>query len=195
MNDPYHTDSRPQHGLERLRLSSKGHLKVRAQAKLRDERRMKCLRALLLMLLALSSVSLAQGPGKPLTPEELSRFLGPVPPEAFTWTKRDGIDYVVFYGHANPPLAGDVGIYCGGYPSFRPPPGSKIVTGKLGIFPVEWHRATSSEGVVRQEALVQVTEYGKRHILVTAKQQSDIERIIELVARLPDFTSKPEPDR
>jgi hypothetical protein len=151
------------------------------------------MRALLFILLCMSSASLAQSRGKPIAPEKLSEFLGPVSSKAFTWTRLDGPDFSVYYGHANSPLAGDVGLYIGGYPDFPPKAASKIVSGKLGIFSVEWYRAVSSDGSVEQHSVIKLNECAKAHIWVSANQQSDVERLLEVVAQLPIFTTKPKP--
>ncbi len=153
------------------------------------------MRALLFVSLFVSSIAATQQPGEPIAPKELSKFLGPVSPKAFTWTKVRGPDFDVYYGHANPPLVGYVGFYLGGWPDFTPEPDSKVVSGKLGIFSVEWHRAVASDGSVMQEAVIKLNDYWKANIWVAAKQQADVDRLLEVIAQLPTFTRKPEPVR
>ena len=151
------------------------------------------MRALLLTLLLLPGIALAEQPGEPMPTQELSEFLGPASLKAITWTKFRGPDFDVYYGHANPPLAGDVGFYVGGWPWFKAEASNKIVEGKLGIFPVRWHRAIASDGSVKQEALIMQDDYWKVHIWVSAKQQADIDRLLKVVSKLPTFTKKSKP--
>lgn len=151
------------------------------------------MRALLFMLFLVSGNALAQQPGKPMSSKELSKFLGSVPTKAITWTKVRGPDFDVYYGHPNPPLTGDVGFYLGGWPSFTPGPESKIVSGKLGIFPVQWHRAVSSDSSIKQEAVIPLDDYWKVDIWVSAKHQADLDRLLEIISQLPTFSKKPKP--
>jgi hypothetical protein len=151
------------------------------------------MRTSVFMLLFAAAIACAQAPGKPMPAKELSEFLGPAPPKAITWTKVRGPDFDVYHGHPNSPLEGDIGFYLGGWPSFEADPASKVVEGKLGIFPVQWHRITASDGSVRQEAVIPLDDYWKVDIWVSAKQQSDVDRILEVVAQLPTFTKKPKP--
>jgi hypothetical protein len=130
---------------------------------------------------------------KPMPAKELAEFLGPVPVKALTWKKYLGPDFDVYYGHANPPLSGDVSFYLGGWPDFRPEPGSTLVAGKLGTYPVQWHRATVKDGSVTQNALIPLDDYWKVDISVHAKSQKDIDQLLAIVSQLPTFTKKPKP--
>jgi len=66
--------------------------------------------------------------------QKLAEFLGSVPPPAITWRKYIGPDFDVYYGHANPPLSGEISFYLGCCSGFTPEPQSSIVEGKLGRF-------------------------------------------------------------
>lgn len=125
--------------------------------------------------------------------KELSEFLGPASGGAISWTKYLGPDFDVYYGHANPPLSGDIGFYLGGWPSFKAEPDSTMIEGKLGIFPLRWHRAVAKDGSIRQNALVRLDDYWQVDIWVSAKRQADLDRVLQTVARLPTFTKKPKP--
>jgi hypothetical protein len=130
---------------------------------------------------------------KPLSANELAEFLGSVAPNALTWKKYLGPDFDVYYGHASPPLSGEVSFYVGGWPDFRPEPESTVVGGKLGIYPVQWHRATAKDGSITQNALIQLDEYWKIDISVHAKSQRDLDQLLAIISQLPTFTKKPRP--
>ena len=132
---------------------------------------------------------------KPIRAKELKEFLGPVSPTAISWTKYSGPDFDVYNGHANPPLSGDVSFYLGGWPSFNPEPEGTIVKGKLGIFPVQWHKSVASGGSVRQHALIRLDDYWKVDISVRAKGEKDLHDLLAVVSQLPTFTQKPKPVR
>lgn len=150
------------------------------------------MRISLFVLLFAAAIARAQPPGKPIPEKDLSKFLGPVSPKAITWTEKLGPDFVVYDGHPNSPLEGEIGFYCGGWPSFHPDPASKVVESMLGVFPIQWHRITASDGSVRQEAVVPWGYYGgKIHIWVSGKQQASVDRLLEVVAQMPLFTEKP----
>ena len=129
----------------------------------------------------------------PLAGEELSKFLGPVSPRLISWTVTGGPDFTVFRGRANPPLTGTVGFYLGGWPSFRPEPGSKTVKGRLGIFPLKWYRKVGDDGTVTQRALVRLDYYWKADVWVAAARQSDVDQLVAILSQLPTFTKKPKP--
>ena len=131
---------------------------------------------------------------KPMPAKELAAFLGPVPANALTWTKYLGPDFEVFYGHANPPVSGDVGFYLGGFPKTRKPePDSKTIEGKLGIFPVTWHRTAAKDGSISQNALIRLDDSSHVDIWLQAKSQQDVDQILTIISRLPTFTKKPKP--
>ena len=146
------------------------------------------------MLLFVSRISLAQQPGEPMSPQELSEFLGTASLKAITWTKFKGPDFDVYYGHANPPLAGDVGFYLRGWPDFTAEKDWEVIPDKLGIFALEWHRHIASDGSVKQEALIRLDDYWKTHIWISAPHQADVDRLLQVVAQLPTFTKKPKPE-
>jgi hypothetical protein len=153
------------------------------------------LRALLLVLpLALASVCAAQQPkAQPLKGKELAEFLGPVSPKAFHWSKYTMIDFELYNGEPQSPLAGHVGFYVGGWPDFKVPAGSKQVRGRLGRYPVTWYRAIDKSGHVSQDALIQLDNYWKIDLRVSANRQGELDQIIATISRLPVFTNKPKP--
>jgi hypothetical protein len=128
-----------------------------------------------------------------MLPKELAEFLGPVSPKVVEWTKAVGPDFDAYYGRAMPPLSGTVGIHIGGWPHFKPNAASKTVTGRLGIFPVTWHRKVAPDGTISQEAVLRLYGLWKVDIWFEAKRQSDIDGMIAIVSRLPTFTQKPKP--
>src|SRR6267378_4917431 len=109
----------------------------------------------IVLLLALLLSTHAEG-AKPMAPKELAEFLGPVSPRAIEWTKTVGPDFDAYYGRAMPPLSGTVNIHIGGWPHFKPNAASKTVTGRLGIFPVTWHRKVAPDGSINQEDVLRL---------------------------------------
>jgi hypothetical protein len=130
---------------------------------------------------------------KPMSPKELAEFLGPVSPKAIAWTKAIGPDFDAYYGRAMPPLSGTVNIHIGGWPHFKPKAASKTVTGRVGMFPVTWHRKVAPDGTIGQEAALRLYGLWKVDIWLEAKRQSDIDGMIAIVSKLPTFTQKPQP--
>jgi hypothetical protein len=145
----------------------------------------------LLFVLLLSTH--AEG-AKPMPPKELAEFLGPVSPKTIAWTKTVGSDFDAYSGRAMPPLSGAVNIHIGGWPHFKPNAASTTVTGRLGMFPVTWHRKVAPDGSINQEAALRLYDLWKVDIWIEAKRQSDIDGIIAIVSRLPTFTQKPKPN-
>jgi hypothetical protein len=146
----------------------------------------------IVFLLALL-LSTQAGGGKPMPPKELAEFLGPVSPKAIEWAKTVGSDFDAYYGRAMPPLSGTVNFYIGGWPHFKPNAASTTVTGRLGLFPVTWHRKVAPDGSINQEAVLRLYGLWKVDIWIEAKRQSDIDGMIAIVSRLPTFTEKPKP--
>ncbi len=146
---------------------------------------------LLVLLPVLAAAEKANN--KLLTGEELSKFLGPVSPDAIKWTRSGGVDFVLYHGIAQPPLAGEVGFYLGGHPDFRTGPGSTTVKGHLGIFPAKWHRRIEPNKSVTQNALVHLDYYWQVDIGVNAPRQEDVDKLVAVVSQLPTFTKKPDP--
>jgi hypothetical protein len=151
------------------------------------------MRILLGALALVFPVAVLAQEGKPMRAKELAEFLGPVSPKAISWKKLSGPDFDVYYGHAKLPLSGDVSFYLGGAPDFTPSSGSTIVKGKLGIFPVAWHRIVAKNGSVTQSALIPLDDYWKVNISVQAKRQQDVDGLLAVIAQLPTFTKKPKP--
>lgn len=145
---------------------------------------------ILILFVALRAIAGAQD--MPLADEELSKFLGPVSPRLISWTVTGGPDFAVFHGRANPPLSGTVGFYLGGAPSFKPEPGSTIVKGRLGIFPLKWYRKVGDDGPVTQRALVDLDYSWKADVWVVAARQSDVDQLVAILSQLPTFTKKPK---
>ena len=145
----------------------------------------------LIPILVLLLSARAEG-AKPMPPKELAEFLGPVSPKAIEWTKTVGSDFDAYYGRAMPPLSGTVNLYIGGWPHFKAKTASKTVTGRLGMFPVTWHRKVAPDGTISQEAVLKLYDVWKVDIWLEAKRQSDIDRMIAIVSKLPTFTQKPK---
>ena len=144
----------------------------------------------LLFVLLLSTH--AEG-AKPMPPKELAEFLGPVSPKTIAWTKTVGSDFDAYSGRAMPPLSGAVNIHIGGWPHFKRDAQSATVAGRLGMFPVTWHRKVAPNGTISQEGVLKLYDLWKVDIWLEAKRQTDIERIIAIVSKLPTFTKKPMP--
>ena len=145
--------------------------------------------ALLLALL----LSVRAEAGKPMPPKELAQFLGPVSPKAIMWTKSMGADFDAYSGRALPPLSGTVNLYIGGWPHFKADAASKTVAGRVGLFPVTWHRKVAPDGTVSQETVFQLYGLWKVDIWLEAKRQSDIDGMIAILTKMPTFTEKPKP--
>ncbi len=146
----------------------------------------------LVLLLALLFSANANA-GKPLSGKELSEFLGSVSPKVVAWTKTTGSDFDAYLGRAMPPLSGTVNIYIGGWPHFKPNAGGTTVAGRLGMFPLKWHRKVGSDGTITQEAAVKLYDAWKVDVWFEAKRQSDIDGMIAIVSKLPTFSEKPKP--
>jgi hypothetical protein len=134
----------------------------------------------------------AQG-GKPMPAKELAEFLGSVSPKKIEWTKSMGADFDAYAGRAMPPLSGTVNIYIGGWPHFKRDAKSTAVAGRLGMFPLTWHRRVAPDGTISQEAALKLYDAWKVDIWLEAKRQSDIDGMIAIISKLPTFTQKPKP--
>ena len=145
-----------------------------------------------LLFLALLLPARAEA-GKPMPAKELAEFLGPAPPRAIVWTKSTGADFDAYTGRAMPPLSGTVNLYIGGWPHFKANAAGKTVTGRLGLFPVTWHRQVATDGTISQEAVFQLYGLWKVDVWLEAKRQSDIDGMIAILTRMPTFTEKPKP--
>lgn len=128
-----------------------------------------------------------------MSPKELAQFLGPVSPKVIEWTKTVGSDFDAYSGRATLPLSGKVNIHIGGWPHFKPNAASTTVTGRLGMFPVTWHRKVAPNGTISQEGVLKLYDLWKVDIWLEAKRQTDIDGIIAIVSKLPTFTKKPMP--
>jgi hypothetical protein len=147
-------------------------------------------RFVLLALFAAVRLALAQEV-PPLAGKELSEFLGPVSPDVVRWTKSCGLDFVVYNGEALPPLKGHVGFYVGSAPSPEHPANAAIVYGRLGKYPAKWHRWNDA-GQIKQQALIYMRWFQVVDIWMDAPQQSDLDQLSTIVARLPIFNEKPK---
>jgi hypothetical protein len=148
--------------------------------------------ALMVILLALLWATPAEG-AKPMPPKELAEFLGPVSPKKIAWTKTVGSDFDAYSGRAVPPLAGTVNIHIGGWPHFKRDGKSTAAAGRLGLFPVTWHRKMAPDGTISQEAVLTLHGFWKVNVWLEAKRQSDIDGMIATISKLPTFTQKPKP--
>jgi hypothetical protein len=118
--------------------------------------------------------------------------LGPVSPKKIEWTKSVGSDFDAYSGRAQPPLSGTVNIHIGGWPHFKRDARSTTVGGRLGMFPVTWHRKVAPDGTISQEATLKLYDAWKVDVWFEAKRQSDIDGMIAIVSKLPTFTEKPK---
>ncbi|HEV2840033.1 MAG TPA: hypothetical protein VGW39_01800 [Chthoniobacterales bacterium] len=149
-------------------------------------------RSSIVLLLVLLLFAHAAG-AKPISQKELAEFLGPVSPRKIEWTKTVGSDFDAYSGRAMPPLAGTVNIYIGGWPHFKRSAGSTTAAGRLGPFPVTWHRKVAPNGTISQEAVLTLHGFWKVNVWLEAKRQSDIDGMIAIISKLPTFTQKPKP--
>jgi hypothetical protein len=149
-------------------------------------------RSSILLILVLFFSARAEG-GKPMSQKELAEFLGPVSPKKIEWTKTVGSDFDAYSGRATPPLSGTVNIHIGGWPHFKPTAASTAVSGRLGMFPLTWHRKVAPNGTISQEAVLKLYDLWKVDVWLEAKRQSDIDGMIAIVSKLPTFTQKPKP--
>jgi hypothetical protein len=130
---------------------------------------------------------------KPMSQKELTEFLGPVSAQKIAWTKTVGSDFDAYSGRAQSPLSGTVNIHIGGWPHFKRDGKSTTVAGRLGMFPLTWHRKVAPDGTISQEAALKLYDAWKVDIWLEAKRQSDIDGMIAIVSQLPTFTQKPKP--
>jgi hypothetical protein len=130
---------------------------------------------------------------KPMSQKELAEFLGPVSAQKIAWTKTVGSDFDAYSGRAQSPLSGTVNIHIGGWPHFKRDGKSTIVAGRLGMFPLTWHRKVAPDGTISQEAALKLYDAWKVDIWLEAKRQSDIDGMIAIISKLPTFTEKPKP--
>ena len=131
--------------------------------------------------------------GTPMPPKELAAFLGPVSPKVIAWTKSTGNDFDAYSGRAMPPLSGAVNLYIGGWPHFKANAASTTAAGRLGLFPVTWHRKVAPDGTINQETVFRLYGLWKVDVWLEAKRQSDIDGMIAILTRMPTFTEKPKP--
>src|SRR5436190_14393625 len=143
---------------------------------------------ILALLLAVSTAG-----ARSMSQKELTEFLGPVSPKKIEWTKAVGADFDAYSGRALPPLSGTVNIHIGGWPHFKSNAASTTVPGRLGMFPVTWHKRVAPDGTISQEAALKLYDLWKVDIWLEAKRQSDIDGMIAIASRLPTFTQKPKP--
>jgi hypothetical protein len=151
------------------------------------------MRSSFLVLFFVLLLSIHAEGGKPMPPKELAEFLGPVSPKKIEWTKSMGTDFDAYSGRAMPPLSGTVNIYIGGWPHFKRDAKSTAIAGRLGMFPLTWHRKVAPDGTITQEAALKLYDAWKVDIWFEAKRQSDIDGMIALVSKMPTFTQKPKP--
>lgn len=130
---------------------------------------------------------------EPMSRKELAEFLGLVSAKKIEWTKSVGSDFDAYSGRAMPPLSGTVNIHIGGWPHFKRGAASTKVAGRLGMFPVTWHRKVAPDGTISQEAVLTLHGFWKVDVWLEAKRQSDIDGMVALVSKLPTFTQKPKP--
>jgi hypothetical protein len=133
------------------------------------------------------------GDAKPMSQKELAEFLGPVSAQKIAWTKTVGSDFDAYAGRAQSPLSGTVNIHIGGWPHFKRDGKSTTVAGRLGMFPLTWHRKVAPDGTISQEAALKLYDAWKVDIWLEAKRQSDIDGMIAIISNLPTFTEKPRP--
>jgi hypothetical protein len=150
------------------------------------------MRSSFIVLLVAFLFSINAEAGKPMSPKELGEFLGSVSPKKIEWTKSVGSDFDAYSGRAMPPLSGTVNIYIGGWPHFKQDARSTTVGGRLGMFPVTWHRKVAPDGTISQEAALKLYDAWKVDVWLEARRQSDIDGMIAIVSNLPTFAEKPK---
>jgi hypothetical protein len=152
------------------------------------------LRALTLTVIVVSGTSGQDG--EPIPEEKLPGFLGPVSPDQFTWGVVEGPDFEVFHGKANPPLAGSVGFYFGGWPQDLKPSQTTFKS-RVGRFPVKWHRNIGADGSVEQEAIILIDSVMdlKAHVWAEAPNETQLNNLLSIVGQLPTFASGAVPQR
>ena len=128
-----------------------------------------------------------------MSQKELAEFLGPVSAQKIAWTKTIGSDFDAYSGRAQSPLSGTVSIHIGGWPHFKRDGKSTSIAGRLGMFPLTWHRKVAPDGTISQEAALKLYDAWKVDIWLEAKRQSDIDGMIAIVSQLPTFAQKPKP--
>lgn len=131
-------------------------------------------------------------PGEFLTGSHLARFLGPVSPNLFTWSKSWEPGQVVYFGAATPPLSGRVYITIVLGPreySQMPSPGGPD---RLGVLVGAWQRWTTDDGTHVAEFGFADADNNWVNVNINSPVQADAETIAAEVSRLPIFNSKPE---
>jgi hypothetical protein len=151
---------------------------------------------LTLTLAVLGVPSASSQDGEPIPEKELPRFLGPVSSDQFTWRVVEGPDFEVYYGKANPPLAGSVGFYFGGFPQDLKP-AKTMFKSRLGRFPVKWYRSIGADGSIEQEAIILIDSVMglKAHVWAKAPKENQLDNLLSVVGQLPTFASGAVPHR
>jgi hypothetical protein len=152
---------------------------------------------IVLGVFALTAVAIAESKcqeGDPIPENELPRFLGPLPADQVTWRVVEGVDFTVYYGKANPPLAGSLGFYIGGWPH-KMEPGQTTFRSRLGRFPVEWHRSVRDDGSISQEAIIRIDSYFRADVWADAPNETEMNKLLAVLGRLPMFAHGTVPDR
>ncbi|HEV2840141.1 MAG TPA: hypothetical protein VGW39_02350 [Chthoniobacterales bacterium] len=128
--------------------------------------------------------------GEPIPQDELPAFLGPVPPDHFTWRVDNSIDFVIYRGKANPPLVGTTGFYLGDWPQDLEPSQSTVKS-RLGRFPAKWHRSVGPDGSIHQEAIIALGGVLnlKAHVWAKAPNEDQLQKILSVLGQLPTFSS------
>lgn len=122
--------------------------------------------------LSLTRVSAQEG-AKPIGEREVAKFWG-IAQSHMSWSRVEGPDFDVYYGHAKRPLRGGVGVYMGGHPSFEPVEGVAGVLGRLGTYEVRWFESHDEDGAFRKEGLVHISASQIFHVWIYGPSTSDI---------------------
>jgi len=163
-----------------------------------------CLLHMLWLGLLLLSACSTQ-PGAPIDPSRFPFLRAADQTKVVVWRQELGPDFSVFYGHFKQSRTSGFGFYRGGFPDFHPGSNARIVSGRLGAFPVDWHETSAGDpAVIEREAVfdyrTQIRKIGDRefkgtvkiHIWVYGSSAREVGELTDYLGGLAIFASKPE---
>jgi hypothetical protein len=122
-----------------------------------------------------SSCSTLPQPGAVIDPIEYPFLRQANGRDDMVWRKVTGPGFDVFYGNPQENTACGFGFFIGAIPNFSPPTNAVVVSGALGVFPVEWYETVDANPPqFHREA---VLEYRTRATWVGDRESKYTERI------------------
>lgn len=129
-----------------------------------------------------------------LSAQEKSDILGSQASPFLRWRKTVGPDFMVYRGEAKAPLSGQVGFYVGTAPNFQPEPGSTVHRGRLGAYPVQWHRKIDADGSIHQSAVITLRKDSCFiHAWVYSDSESNLNALVTELSKLRQLSTADSP--